>query len=164
MRRNLRHLERYPIGTSYPEVVERIAKLVATPQLRGTSVLVIDATGVGRAVVDIFNDRYLRPVAVTITGGNRVTREGMEYCVPKRDLIGALEVAMQTSRLKVAKELSEAKTLMSEMLNFKRKVTIAGHDTYKAWREGQHDDLVLATALATWYADRHVRPRFIPLD
>ena len=28
------------------------------------------------------------------------------------------------------------------------------HDTYGAWREGVHDDLVLATALACWYAER----------
>ena len=47
------------------------------------------------------------------------------------------------------------------MLNFKRKVSLAGRDTYEAWREGTHDDLVLAAALAEWYAERHVRPRLI---
>jgi hypothetical protein len=26
------------------------------------------------------------------------------------------------------------------------------HDSYEAWREGDHDDLVLATALACWRA------------
>jgi hypothetical protein len=31
-----------------------------------------------------------------------------------------------------------------------------GHDSYGQWREGQHDDLVLAVALATWWAEtRH---------
>jgi len=160
---HLRHLERFSLGTTYPVVVERVAKLMATPQLDGNCVLVIDATGVGRAVVDMFKKAYLRPVAVTITAGNKVTREGAEYGVPKRDLIGVLEATMQTGRFKVAKELPDAKTLMDEMLNFKRKVTPAGHDTYEAWREGQHDDLVLAVALACWYAERYVRPRIISL-
>lgn len=158
---HLRHLERCPIGTSYPQVVEKVAKLMATPPLDGNCILVIDATGVGRAVVDMFRKAYLRPVAVTITAGNKVTRDGTEFGVPKRDLIGVLEASLQTGRFKVARELPDAKTLMDEMLNLKRKVTLAGHDTYEAWREGQHDDLVLAAALAAWYAERHIRPRLI---
>ena len=162
-RLHLRHLERLPLGTPYPAVVERVVTLMAAPQLNGKCVLVIDATGVGRAVVDMFKRAHLRPIAVTITAGNKVTRDGMEYGVPKRDLIGVLEVAMQTGRFKVARELPESKALMDELLSFKRKVTLTGRDTYEAWREGQHDDLVLAAALACWHAERHVRPRITPL-
>lgn len=156
---SLRHLERYPLGTPYPKVVDNVAKLMATPPLFDNCILMVDATGVGRAVVDIFHKAYLRPVAVTITAGNKVTSDGREFGVPKRDLIGVLEVTMQTGRLRIARELPEAKTLVDELLNFKRKVTLAGRDTYEAWREGTHDDLVLATSLACWYAERHVRPR-----
>lgn len=29
-----------------------------------------------------------------------------------------------------------------------------GHDSYEAWREGDHDDLVLAAALAAWKAHK----------
>lgn len=160
---HLRHLERFPIGTSYPQVVERVAKLMDVPPLKDNCILVIDATGVGRAVVDMFRMAYLKPLAVTITAGNKVAQDGMEFSVPKRDLIGVLEVTMQTGRFKIARELPEAKTLMDELLNFKRKVTLTGHDTYEAWREGQHDDLVLAASLAAWYADLYVRPRVISL-
>ena len=32
--------------------------------------------------------------------------------------------------------------------------SMAAHDIYGAWREGQHDDLVLATALAVWFGER----------
>ncbi len=46
---HVRHLERLPLGTPYPKVVERIADLV--DKLPG-AVLVVDATGVGRAVLD----------------------------------------------------------------------------------------------------------------
>ncbi len=29
------------------------------------------------------------------------------------------------------------------------------HDSYEAWREGVHDDLVLSVALACWTAEQH---------
>jgi hypothetical protein len=109
---HLWHLERYPIGTAYPRVVEKVAKLMATPPLDRNCILVIDATGMGRAVVDMFRKAYLRPLAVTITTGNKATRDGMEFGVPKRDLIGVLVASLQTGRFKIARELPEAKTLM----------------------------------------------------
>jgi hypothetical protein len=34
------------------------------------------------------------------------------------------------------------------------KITLAAHETFGAWREGQHDDLLLAAALAGWWAER----------
>ena len=49
-------------------------------------------------------------------------------------------------------------TLHEELLNFKRKIDLrSAHDSYELWRESDHDDLVLATALACWWARR--RPR-----
>ena len=33
---------------------------------------------------------------------------------------------------------------MNELLNFEVKITAAANDTCSAWREGTHDDLVLA--------------------
>ena len=48
----------------------------------------------------------------------------------------------------------EAALLVQELLNFQVKVTTAGNDTYGVWREGQHDDLVLATAVALWFGER----------
>ena len=44
-------------------------------------------------------------------------------------------------------------TLIQELSNFKVKITTKGNDTYEAWREGQHDDLVLSVALACWYGE-----------
>ncbi len=39
--------------------------------------------------------------------------------------------------------------------NIKRARPIShSHETFGAWREGQHDDLVLAAALAGWWAER----------
>jgi hypothetical protein len=70
--------------------------------------------------------------------------------VPKRDLIAVPQVLLQSRELKIAAELPEAETLASELQNFRYEITRSGNDTYAAWREGDHDDLVLAVALAVW--------------
>jgi hypothetical protein len=44
--------------------------------------------------------------------------------------------------------------LVRELQNFRVKLTVAAHETFGAWREGDHDDLVLAVALACWLAER----------
>jgi hypothetical protein len=51
----LRHLDRYPLGTSYPQIVENVTLMYEQPPLHG-SVLAVDMTGVGRPVVDMFLD------------------------------------------------------------------------------------------------------------
>ncbi len=170
---HLRHLERYPLRTPYPDMVAQVAALVEDPQLTKTYLdrrlgrrmleepdLLVDATGVGRPVVDLFKERGLRYKAITITGGNKVTVAslGGGYGVPKRDLIGALEVPFHSGRLKVAAGLALWETLRSELQTFRRKVSLTtGMDTYEHWRESDHDDLVLAAALACWGAERKPR-------
>lgn len=152
---HIRHLERLKLGTSYPAIVERVQSLLKTEQLYNRTALVVDKTGVGAPVVDMFKKAGLRPEAITITGGNTVTTDGGDYHVPKRDLVTTLQVLFQAKRLKVAGGLPEAKRLLDELLNFKVKINIrTAHDSYEAWREGTHDDLVLAVALACWYGER----------
>jgi hypothetical protein len=151
-----RHLERFPLGTPYPALVPRLRRLVSAGRLRGCT-LVVDQTGVGRAVVDVLRAaRLLVPVcAVTITGGYAVTgaADGSTH-VPKQELVGTLQVLLQSRRLKIAQALAEARTLEQELANFRVKITAALNETFGAWREGQHDDLVLAVALAAWRGER----------
>ena len=155
-----RHLERLPKGTPYPAQVARIKEL--SERLRKgneiTPQLVVDQTGVGRPVVDMLRGADLSPAAVTITGGDTVSQDGQDYRVPKRDLVSTVEIVLDSKRLKIASGLPEAQTLTSELLAFKRNVTLSGHDRYGndvgEWRENPHDDMVLAVALACWYGER----------
>jgi len=168
---HVRHLERPALGTSYVEVVERIiALLKSLAKLDEELVLAVDTTGVGRPVADMLKARLaewleadrsirLNSAWITITGGDSVTRvEGGGLRVPKRDLASAPLVLMQNKQLKIAEGLQLADTLKRELLNFKVKINIAtGHDSYEAWREGDHDDLVLAVAMACWTGERYLR-------
>jgi hypothetical protein len=118
--------------------------------------LAIDQTGVGRAVVDIFRDAdvdaTLFPVLIT-WGANVHFGDDGAYHVPKKELVSVLQVLLQGGRLTIAK-LPERETLVKELLAFRVKVTVSANETFEAWRERDHDDLVLAVALAAFAGER----------
>ena len=92
---------------------------------------------------------------VTITAGHEVTlSEAGEFRVPKKELVGVLQVLLQTRRLRISQALPEAAILAKELETFQVKLTAAANEAFGAWREGQHDDLVLAVALAAWAGER----------
>jgi len=150
------YLKRWQLGSAYPEIVDEIAgRLARSPD---TTRLVIDGTGVGRAVVDLFlthpllESRSGRIIPVTITAGDHETYNDGYRRVPKRNLVGSTQVLLQSGRLKIAADSPLTQTLVTELQNFRVKITASANDTYEAWRDGQHDDLVLACALACWAA------------
>jgi hypothetical protein len=159
-RYDFRHLQRFKLGTAYPEIVRTLLGIFTTPALRGAT-LIADATGVGAPVVDMLRAAGLSPWAATITGGDAATWEGSHVRVPKRDLVSEVQVLLQSGRLKIAKELPDAEVLVAELLNFQVRITSSANDVYGAWREGTHDDLVLAVALACWWGGH--RPWYLDL-
>ncbi len=71
----LRQVQRIALGTPYPAVVERAREIVASDALRANVELVVDSTGVGRAVLDLLRQVDLRGCKVQpvwITGGDKV--------------------------------------------------------------------------------------------
>ncbi len=153
-------LRRFPLKTPYPVIVAKVKGILEVPPLRGAD-LVVDQTGVGRAVIDELERAGLTGslYSVTITGGDTVNREGFTRRVPKKDLVSALSVSLQTGRLRIAAELPFADVLRGELLAFRAKISAEGRETFGAWREGTHDDLVLALALAVW----HGGDSYVPL-
>ncbi len=147
------YLHRWPTGTTYPKIVEGVAKMLGGDSFKGKQrpLLAIDATGVGRPVADMFRAANLpaKFMPIVITGGHKVNIEGGTFYVPKRLLVSTVQVALQTKRFKFAAQLPEAATLVSEMQNFQLTFTEAANDTYEG-RKGSHDDLLLAVALGLW--------------
>jgi hypothetical protein len=143
------HLERVPLGTPYPGIVAHVGRLLT--KLPDHSELVIDFTGVGRPVFDMFVYSGISPTGVLITGGTAETRDGATCSVPKLTLVSRLQALLHEGRLKIHKELSEAETLVRELQDFRVDYTPAGHLSFNA-RAGKHDDLVLALAIAIWRA------------
>jgi phage FluMu gp28-like protein len=160
-----RHIERLRLGTSYPRQVERIVALVDSPELAHDVLVAVDGTGVGRAVVDLLRDA-LKPlgtplVAVTITAGSTATRVGSRWSVPKRDLVAAAQVALQTKTLKIASQLPTAQLLVDELTAYRVKVSEDGRDSYSNGRDQPNDDLVLAASLAVYAATKRTGRRMV---
>lgn len=149
---HLRYIERFPLHTPYPHIVDKVVDYIHSLS-EANVYLVVDSTGVGLGIMDMFEREILHPIGISITGGSEVNSDGYYYKVPKRDLVTCLQILFQTERLKIAKALSYVDILIQELVNFRVKITTKGNDTYEAWREGQHDDLVLSTALACWYGE-----------
>lgn len=152
---HVRHLERWR-GIAYTALVEQVKHRLAPLD---DVVLVVDGTGVGRAIVDLFFAIGVSVAPVTITAGAKATFDPPYHNVPKRDIAGALAILLQSRRLKIAASLPDAPILQNELANFKVKISAGGHDSYEAdWRQGVHDDLVLSVGCAVWYASTFGAP------
>jgi len=155
----LQHLCRWQLGTKYSTTAADVGELTRRPPFRRTdTALVVDRGGVGEAVFEQIEDEAeggpVELQGITITGGKSVTRAGPGHLrVPKRDLVAALQVAVQNSEIRAASDLELWPVLRSEMESFTAEITQTGHDTYEA-RQGEHDDIALALALPMWLARR----------
>jgi hypothetical protein len=155
---HLRHLERLPLGSSYVDQLDRVRARLNRKALRENTdlTLVIDQTGVGRPIFDMFRKlgMAIPIIGITITSGDKVTQPGPnEYHVPKKDFIGNLTVLAEQGKLLAAGRLPLVTDFKMELGNFRAKVSQrTGHASFEAWREGDKDDLVLSVALSAWYA------------
>lgn len=141
-------------GRAYPDLVAELAVALAEPALAGAD-LVVDATGVGRPVVNMLRDAGLDPLAVTLTGGERVTPAGRRALnVPTREIIETVLVLMQAGAVQVAADLPLAPVLARELTDVRLQLTASGRSAYRAQGDDRHDDLVMALGLALWWSER----------
>lgn len=148
-------LERIPLGTPYPDVVAMVKKVVKSPEIAGECLVAVDATGVGGPVVELMRRAGLgcQIRAVIVTGGYKVTRDGGWWSVPKRELIGGLQMRLESQKLKLPAGLRWGPALVEELEQMQVRVKKSGYEEFGApEREGVHDDLVFALSLGNWAA------------
>jgi len=155
MRHRVRWVEKIPLGTGYPAVVERIVTVAEAAAYHGPPVIVLDATGVGRPILDMLRQRTSISIrAVTYTGAAKESQtDAYSYRVPKRDLMATLELVLERDLIETVPDLPLAEDLEAEIRNFKWTTSDRGHTTYEG-HHGTHDDLVNALCLALWGATR----------
>lgn len=151
-------IRRVPLGTPYPKAVDEIRDVADELSPYGTVTLVLDGTGVGRALLDMIDiaipNRSLR--AITVTSGHTVTHPDSKLTgVPKVDLVDSLLVVGEQDRLRAVPGLALAPDLAREMADFSRKRNWdTGYESMEA-SAGRHDDLLFALLLAVWHADKY---------
>jgi hypothetical protein len=153
---HLAYMEKIPLKTPYHVIVEKAKFIVNRPEFVNNIALVVDRTGVGIPVVQMMYNQGLAPIGISIHGGNSVTSSKGVYNVPKRDLVMALLTAIQMKRFKTRspETMPIIKDFRTQLEGFQMKISNSGHDSYEAWTERVHDDLVLSAAMGVWYMDR----------
>ncbi|MGB6771672.1 MAG: hypothetical protein WBF51_06660, partial [Candidatus Dormiibacterota bacterium] len=148
----IRWLQRVPLGTPYPAVVEHLAKVAEAAKSWGSTTIVLDGTGVGAPVVDLMRRATSVPIrAIVFTAGDHERADGHDVArVPKRDLVSGLEVVLQERRLDVTPDCPLRAELEAELKAFDYSITDRGHSLFSA-RRG-HDDMVMALCLALHHA------------
>ena len=148
----LRQICRLPTGTKYPQQVAYVKNILCRPPLWGNCEFLLDGTGVGVAVVDMFEEAGLEVISITIHGGTETVQSGAnKFRVPKQDLITCTQVAMLQRQIEASAKLTDWEALVKELQDYqvKQSKKTANHDEYNA-REGAHDDLVLSLAMGVW--------------
>jgi hypothetical protein len=156
------YLFRWPARTPYGAIVGDVARLFDEPHLHRQA-LVIDATGCGLGVLDLFRRAKVRGkiVPLTVTGGNTAATpdEMGGWRVPKRELVSSVRVVLGSTRidsedrlLKVNGKLELAAVLQRELETFTCKISLQANAP-ESWRDRPDDDLVLAVALGCWYGE-----------
>jgi len=171
------YLDRLPLQTPYPIMGRMVREKLE--RFGEKCLLVIDATGVGRAVVDEFRQAWTyydevsqamlprrdKPtiVALTIVHAERpIIKQWDDIHVSKLDLVMTLMLVMERHRLDVAKGLEQFPHLIREAQEFQwKKTTREMDDPYSQWRQGKQDDMLLAVAIAVWWGERYA-PRTAP--
>ena len=143
-------LQRFPAGHPIPAVVARVSELMSDKRLAKNCHLILDITSTGAAPLRVFESHGLYPEAkVELTNTGSKEHTGGVSRVPLRDVIGAAQVVQQTNRLRVAKDLELGSTLVGDLQSFDPKLATRNLDL----RGGRNSDLVLALAVALWWAD-----------
>lgn len=164
----VRHLERLPLGTPYPQVADRLSEIVEnvrkqentvyeTDALGGrwrrterpqVSAVYADATGVGQPVVDELRARGLPVTACYFTHGDRRTVEGHTTVkIGKAWLVSRLQALAQSKRIHLPRT-PEALAMERELMDYEIRIGPDANDRYGAFKVGSHDDLVTALGLA----------------
>lgn len=162
----LPYLARFNLKTSYVDIVDEVINIITKYNLMLNYTLIVDYTGVGRPVVDLFRQKHLNPVALSITGGiktNWVTKT--EVNVPKKDIVTYLQLVLQNKRLAIAHDLPLLRTLTQEFLSFQLKIRdnpMAVTSSYGG-AYGINDDIVMSMGIAVWLIEYHSRRRLFAI-
>ena len=162
---------------SYTELGEYTREMMQSLSFGDQSVLIIDGTGIGEAVYDIYTSLGLEPVKVIFTSGETASVERNReqfsqkfgavsgYKVPKVDMISAAQVIFQQGRIRFAEGIDFRDECFQQLQAFVGKVNEKTHNVkYENLTEDIHDDFVTMIIQACWYVMHMDSRLMIPPD
>ena len=94
----------------------------------------------------------IRPI--TITAGHGATEKGAGWNVSKHEIVSCMVALFDSGRLQYDKRHPLTAKLIKQLDGFRMKITKSANETFEAWRESIHDDIIMAIGLATWASER----------
>ena len=164
-----RYLRRWlPPDTAYPTLVKELGAMLADT-LRDCNLVVEEGTGLRTVVSMLRRSRLraqIRPVEVKTSAED--TYVGDAWKVSKRSLIETTRQVLQKERMvfdermpaEVMATTTPVRTIYQAILTYPFERATVANEAFAA-RDGEHDDLVLAVALACWYGERCQRTFWI---
>ncbi len=146
----VRHVDRLALDTEtlkiprwVRDIAQRFAPSCYAPKQRGT--VLVDATGNGHTIIELLRADHIpnyRMKPICISGGqvSHQLKDGYTS-VPRADLLTSLKVAIEAQKLKLHAGAPGIDLLTRELRQFQ-----------PAGDQSEHDDLVMALALAVWQA------------
>lgn len=144
----VRYAARLPLGyetTGLPRFVRDAAQsfpLLAA--LRHPGTLLVDATGNGHTVIELLradrNGLLLKPVSISSGYQARQLADNY-YSIPRTDLLTRLKLLFERGLIKIERPAAGMDFLERELIEFE-----------PGGRQQEHDDLIMALALAIWQA------------
>ena len=136
----VRQAIRVPLGTPYSEVSAQLKTIIQKLTPRGTTILVIDETGAGIPIIEMFRKDFsgtgARLIPLTITSGQTAS----STTVPRAALVTKLQVMAERQELEIAQDCRDIDILKQELANL------------SLTKSSDSDDLALALCLACWRA------------
>lgn len=146
----VRHLERLPPGTRFPDVAERAGEIARAVVHRtgGFPEVFVDLTGLGEPIFNVLKRRVHRLTAVYFNHGDRrMEVDTWEVRLGKAWLVARLQALLQMGILHLPRT-PDAEALATELLEYEIQVAEDANERYGAFRVGTQDDLVTALGLA----------------
>jgi len=156
----VRHIERLPAETAYPDIISRLKEHQYKIEHRVPTYYIVDVTEIGPLVVDYIRQglkRYDMIIAGAFTAGARESGyDDMSFFVPKSHVVSTLQLLLQARRLHLLNTV-EARALGEDLLRYRIK---PGSDI-SGFKVGAQDDLVSALGIAcSWW---EITPYSVPV-
>lgn len=155
---SLRYTERVAKGTQYLRVVDKLRTMLESEAMRHDPVvLALDATGVGEPVFEMLQKmayevmkrrtQWLNLAGIVFTTGQKSHWDNFLCFVPKSTLMTGMALVFEKKLLKIGRGLPGTTELLRELRGMRRSLS-EGRERWNG--VGEHDDMVMALALALW--------------
>lgn len=159
--------------TRYKVVCKFVVELMNREDMYEQTSLVMDATGIGRAIKEEFQDAGIKSlIPISYTAGGRVNYQYLDtndqrfntssggylnfkrldqINVPKADMVDAARIALEQHQVRIAPNLPYLSDFKLQMVSFTGKMSPSGYTSFNNSSDDIHDEWVNCLMMRSWF-------------